>query len=155
MITSHKSESRYTQQWMDEWRSAGEPRQNVPVFSLQEKDGLVEKEDQLSTFSTWAIYSLDSNRQSIHDTGCLLLDWAIVWHKRQWYLLTRTMDAPVCSIQLCKSQVLGYFPSLLTSIGSESNFLKMPLNPYGILLLSPLLCATRLSHKGLIFRCLD
>lgn len=65
------------------------------------------------------------------------------------------MDAPVCSIQLCKSQVLGYFPSLLTSMGSESNFLTIPLNPYGISLLSPLLYATRLSHKGLIFCCLN
>lgn len=65
------------------------------------------------------------------------------------------MDAPLSSSQLCRSQVLGYFPSLLTSIGSESNFLTIPLNPYRISLLSPLLWATRLSHKGLIFRCLN
>lgn len=65
------------------------------------------------------------------------------------------MDASQCFSQFWKYQVLGHFPSLLTSIGSESNFPAIPLNPYGIPLLSPLLRARRLSHKGLIFFCLD
>lgn len=60
-----------------------------------------------------------------------------------------------CSSRLWKFQALGHFPSLLTSIGSKSNFPTIPLNPYGIPLLSPLLRAARLSHKGLIFCCLS
>jgi len=47
------------------------------MFTLQEKDELAEK-DRLSTFPTWAIYSLNSNKQNILDTQCLLLDWVVV-----------------------------------------------------------------------------
>lgn len=103
----------------------------------------------LGWFSSWA-----QNKQKIGGTGCLLLDWA-VYDMCLWYLITGTMDESPCSSRLWKFQALGHFPSLLTSIGSKSNFPTIPLNPYGIPLLSPLLRAARLSHKGLIFCCLS